>query len=371
MGEAKKRKVAVRQQVVESLGLQSAGGPIKVRWDAKSQATVHGQMAFFIEFLVATGLFDQWVKDCPLNYQSPNGSTARDIVGTWMLSILSGHWRYAHVSALRADGVNPGLLGMSGVVAEDTLRRGLKAIDEASGVKWLGEHVERTVLGLLYAPWILDADVTVKSLYGKQQGAVVGYNPHKPGRPSHAYHSYQVSKLRLILGVDVLAGNQSHANHTLPGLVRILDGLTPSQRPQLVRGDAGMAGEPMYKALEERGQRYLFKLRLTRNVKRHIEQLFWEQDWQEAGQGWQGKDGELRLEGWSRTRRVVVLRRECKGEVLLADEAQRMLEFIELNAPAKRYEYAVLVTDLDHELLTLAQLYRDRADSENAFDELN
>jgi hypothetical protein len=223
----------------------------------------------------------------------------------------------------------------------------------------------------LYAPWILDADVTVKSLYGKQQGAVVGYNPHKPGRPSHAYHSYQVSKLRLILGVDVLAGNQSHANHTLPGLVRILDGLTPSQRPQLVRGDAGMAGEPMYKALEERGQRYLFKLRLTRNVKRHIEQLFWEQDWQEAGQGWQGKDGELRLEGWSRTRRVVVLRRECKGEVLLADEAQRMLEFIELNAPAKRYEYAVLVTDLDHELLTLAQLYRDRADSENAFDELN
>ena len=370
MGEAKKREVAVRQQVVEALGLETAGGPVKVRWDAKRQATAQGQMAFFIEFLVATGLFDQWVKDCPLNYQSPNGSTARDIVGTWMLSILSGHWRYAHVSALRADGVNPGLLGMSGVVAEDTLRRGLKAIDEASGVKWLGEHVERTVLGLLYAPWILDADVTVKSLYGKQQGAVVGYNPHKPGRPSHAYHSYQVSKLRLILGVDVLAGNQSHANHTLPGLVRILDGLTPSQRPQLVRGDAGMAGEPMYKALEERGQRYLFKLRLTRNVKRHIEQLFWEQDWQEAGQGWQGKDGELRLEGWSRTRRVVVLRRECKGEVLLADEAQRMLEFIELNAPAKRYEYAVLVSDLDHELLTLAQLYRDRADSENAFDEL-
>ena len=94
-------------------------------------------MAFFIEFLIATGLFDQWVKDCPLNYKSPNGSTPRDILGTWMLSILSGHWRYAHVSAVRADGVNPGLLGMSGVVAEDTLRRGLKAIDETAGVQWL------------------------------------------------------------------------------------------------------------------------------------------------------------------------------------------------------------------------------------------
>jgi hypothetical protein len=168
MGEAKKREVAVRQQVVEALGLQTAGGQIKVRWDANRQATTQGQMAFFIEFLVATGLFDQWVKDCPLNYKSPNGSTPRDILGTWMLSILSGHWRYAHVGAVRADGVNPGLLGMSGVVAEDTLRRGLKAIDETAGVQWLSAHIGRTVLGLLEAPWILDVDVTVKPLYGKQ-----------------------------------------------------------------------------------------------------------------------------------------------------------------------------------------------------------
>ena len=27
----------------------------------------------------------------------------------------------------------------------------------------------------LSQPWILDADVTVKTLYGKQEGAVVGY----------------------------------------------------------------------------------------------------------------------------------------------------------------------------------------------------
>lgn len=370
MGEGKRREVAGRQQVVEALGLQTAGGPIKVRWDTNGRATAQGQMAFFIEFLIATGLFDQWVKDCPLNYKSPNGSTPRDILGTWMLSILSGHWRYAHASTIRADGVNPGLLGMSGVVAEDTLRRGLKAIDEDPGVGWLCDHIGHTVLGLLYAPWILDVDVTVKPLYGKQQGAVVGYNPHKPGRPSHAYHSYQVSGLRLMLGVDVLAGNQSHANHTLPGLIRILDGLASPQRPQLVRGDAGMAGEPMFKALEDRGQKYLFKLRLTPNVKRYIEQLFWEQGWHQAGQGWEGKDGEVKLDGWSRARRVVVLRRAFRGEALLADESQGVLDFVEVNIPAKRYEYAVLVTDLDHELLTIAQLYRDRADSENTFDEL-
>ena len=34
------------------------------------------------------------------------------------------------------------------------------------------------------------------------------------------------------------------------------------------------------------------------------------------------------------------------------------------------YEYAVLVTNLDEEILTLAYHYRDRADCENNFDEL-
>ena len=34
------------------------------------------------------------------------------------------------------------------------------------------------------------------------------------------------------------------------------------------------------------------------------------------------------------------------------------------------YEYAVLVTSLHNEILTVAQLYRGRADCENPFDEL-
>jgi hypothetical protein len=55
MGEAKRRELVARQQAIEVLGLQSASGPLKVRWDDNAQATVLGQMAFFIEFLTATG----------------------------------------------------------------------------------------------------------------------------------------------------------------------------------------------------------------------------------------------------------------------------------------------------------------------------
>jgi hypothetical protein len=32
---------------------------------------------------------------------------------------------------------------------------------------------------------------------------VLGYNPHKPGRPSHTYPTYLMANLRLILDVEV------------------------------------------------------------------------------------------------------------------------------------------------------------------------
>jgi len=42
-------------------------------------------------------------------------------MGTVMLSVPAGHWRYAHINALRGDGINPGLLGMRGTVSEDAV----------------------------------------------------------------------------------------------------------------------------------------------------------------------------------------------------------------------------------------------------------
>ena len=75
-------------------------------------------------------MFDNWVAACPLHYTSPNAPKKRDVLGTMVLSILAGHWRYAHITAVRGDGVNPGLLGMERVVSEDAVRRALKKMPE-------------------------------------------------------------------------------------------------------------------------------------------------------------------------------------------------------------------------------------------------
>ena len=376
MGESKRKLVKSQETLMSCAGVQTVGGRVQVRWASASAATPMGQLAYFIEFLTLTGLWSRWQEGFPLPYSSPNAPTKAEVLGTWMLSILSGHKRYSHVTAIRCDGVNPGLLGMSKVISEDALRRALSATPEAAGVAWLDGHLGESVARLLDVPWVLDIDTTVKPLYGKQEGAVVSYNPSKPGRPSHTYHTYLMAGLRLVVGAEVKAGDEHSGSHSLPGLLQLLDALPAERRPRMVRGDCGFGSATLMRPLEARDQRYLFKLRLSKNVKRHIERIFWDADWHDAGQGWQGKDGSLRLCGWQEARRVVVLRRPLKGELLLASEdaGQGLLGFVEVDRKTGKrtigYETAVLVTNLDHEILTLGQLYRDRADAENAFDEL-
>ena len=376
MGESKLKQAKQEETLMNCTGVQTVAGRVQVRWENKSAATPMGQLAYFIEFLTLTGLWSRWHESCPLSYSSPNAPSKADVLGTWMLSVLAGHKRYSHVTAIRCDGVNPGLMGMNKVISEDAMRGALKRIPETEGTAWLDHHLTDSVAPLLDAPWILDTDTTVKPLYGKQEGAVVSYNPTKPGRPSHTYHTYLMAGLRQVLGVEVHAGNEHAARHTQPGLLKILDDLPAVRKPKLVRGDCAFGNDPLMTALEERQQPYLFKLKLSKNVKRHITRLFRESGWSDAGQGWEGKDGTLTLTGWEETRRVVVLRRPIQGEVLLAgeDNGQQLLGFIEADRRDGKqitgYEYAVLVTNTDYEILGLGQLYRDRADAENAFDEL-
>ncbi len=110
MGEAKKRSAAAVQEALVALGVEAIGGRVQVRWNQREAATPFGQMAYFAEFLNFMGLYRRWIESCPLRYASPNGSRIEDVMGTLFLSVLSGHWRYTHIAALRADAVSAAVL---------------------------------------------------------------------------------------------------------------------------------------------------------------------------------------------------------------------------------------------------------------------
>jgi len=165
------------------------------------------------------------------------------------------------------------------------------------------------------------------------------------------------------------------AAYAQPVLWEFLDGLEPQQRPALLRGEIGWRTERMMREAAQRELPYLFKLRSSRGVKGLWERLFRSEEWEPAGKGWQGIRTELMLQGWSRRRSVVVLRRQIRNDLALtqpdpAAPKQLSLGWTEIVGQGVLYEYVVLVSSLDEEVATIAQHYRDRADAENNFDEL-
>lgn len=358
----------------EQIEVETYDGKIFIEWDPEAAVTPLGQLPFFIQFVKVGGRFEPWVDDCPLDYTSPNAPKKVDVLGSLFLSILSGHNRYAHMTALLSDGVNSKLLGMNKVVSDDSARRGLKKIDEEKGIAWLQDHLQASYEPLLHIPWILDCDVTIKPLYGKQEGAQVSYNPKKPGRPSHTYHTYMIANLRLVLDVEVQSGNQPHSKYSAPGLLAILDRLPESCRPHFVRGDCDWGSGTVMDKLDHRGQDFLFKVKKSPRVKELINKHHCLGGWQRFKDGWEAKEDALHCQGWSKSRRAIIVRRQIKKDNTLLIEhqkaGQQALAFVEDPEELKLYEYSVLVTSLDSDLIAIVQHYRDRADCENVFDEI-
>lgn len=414
MGEcelSKKRLMVAVEQAIEErfvdtdpMSVLMPGGRFQVVWDPRGNVTAMAQLGFFGEYLATTELFENWVRDCPLVYASGNAPAVRDVLGTWMLSILDGQWRYAHVASLRGDGVAPDILGMTALVGDESLRRGLKLIAPAPKVshseepqaqqeaqlkraeEWMERSLLDSVKPAMTHDWILDCDTTVKVLYGHQSGAEVGYNPSKPGRPSHTVHTYWVANLRLVLLAQVQSGKSNSAAHGLPGLTKLILGFALKERPRLVRRDCAYGTDRVMCELEEMDQPHLFKLKQSAHVKRLVLRHWPRDGWCNVGQGWEAHEDQLRLGGWSKTRRVIVMRRQVTKDALAETPKrkrarrnanpqgkkpqQACLDLIDTNDPVKAWEYAVLVTNTQYPLEAIGQLYRDRADCENGFDEL-
>jgi hypothetical protein len=384
MGEPENALEKSPQEVEVALGndadrtfADTLGGRVQIRWDTESTATPSGQFVFFAEFLSVTGLFEEWVNDCPLTYASHNAPTKRDVLGSVTLGVLSGNSRYAHLTAIRGDGLAAKALGCNKILSADAVRRGLQRIPDAEASPWMRKHVLRSVRPALQTSWIMDIDATVKPLYGTQEGARMGYNPQKPGRPSHVLHTYWMANLRLVLDVVSESGNHHSSAHSAEGLHTLLTELSPAERPAYVRGDSGYGNQPLMAVCEAISpiQPYLFRLRQTQNVKHLLARLASERGWSVAtslSQGWQAKETTLALIGWTHARRVIVLRRPLADGPVAAPDAQLALPMLSSCEVVDgiSWEYTVLVTNSDAELESIGQLYRDRCDCENGFDEL-
>jgi hypothetical protein len=146
--------------------LSPRGGRFYAEFDSDTPISREGRLVFFAQFLHAIQRWEPFLQNCPLTYTGNRGSKVVNVLGTAFISVLAGHWRYAHVNVIRGAAVNPGVLGMTSTVSEDVVRDAMKRMPEVAATHWLSNELLACVEPALSQPCILDIDSTVKPVFG-------------------------------------------------------------------------------------------------------------------------------------------------------------------------------------------------------------
>ena len=328
--------------------------------------TAYGGLVAWSGFLKHLGIIERLAEHCPVTRTSPNAAPGREVLHSFTLSALVEGKRFCHVRWLTDDPAIATLMNMERVRGEDALPRLAKEMSVAQMREWM-QPPQTELYAALPDRFIADWDSTVNTRYGHQEDAALGYNPHKRGRKSHHPLICVAARTRLCLHLEWRPGDTVSATDWPPAMEKLWRHPTIRERLWLNRGDAGFGQEAILAWHEQAGEprpKYLFKLRLTSNVRRAIAKVPWP--------SWEGAptlgcqqiaQTTVKLHGWSRERRVVIVRTLKPVNPSPQDQFWATPED----------DVAVYVTNLEKDEATpeqIALLYAQRADTENVFDEL-
>jgi hypothetical protein len=296
--------------------------------------------------------------------RSNNQISSVEVLLSWFYGLALGAERFEHFTRYRRDKLMGQLLGMSRFPSPDTVRRLFLAFNY-SRLTQVSERLMRFSLGRMRPIMLghtLDLDSSVFCRYGKQEGSLKGYNPKKPGRPSHHPLVAFLSEARRLLWMTLRSGNAGSANGCVEFLRQALALLPAGHRIALVRADAGFFVKRFIEFLEGRGLPYIIVVRLTPVVRRVVLHRIASAAWRTLAPGIEVADCEASLPNWcGRLRRFICLRQtisqrpEARGRRLV-------------DCPG--YTYRVVVSTLPYAAEVVTRMYGGRADSENRIKEL-
>jgi hypothetical protein len=342
------------------------GGKFKIDRTQKS-LTPFGGLVAFASFLNSLGVIDRLVDTCPVCRTSNNATPIRDLIVGFILTCVQEGKRFKHIRYVQHDAVIGKIFNVERrIPGEDSIRRFFESIDSESGRQWL-YSVNDLIYRSLSTPYVLDWDSTVTTRYGDQEDVAIGYNPMKPGRGSHHPLVCSVAGSRLCLDLDFRPGDSSSSSGWIGMMERLLSKLPSDKQPFLNRGDVAFCSDEFLNWHEASvvRPRYLFKVRKTSRIKEAISQVC-EGAWQGVASfgALQVAETRLKLHGWSCERRIVLGRR------LISKQSPE--ESCTLFGTCQ-FEYYAWVTNLSasqFDTFQITDLYQQRADCENIFDEL-
>jgi Transposase DDE domain group 1 len=296
--------------------------------------------------------------------RSNNQIRSVDVMLSWFYGLALGAERFEHFTRYRRDGLLGELLGVERFCSPDTLRRLFLRFNYRQ-VTEVSERLMRFSLARMRPILLghtLDLDSTVLCRYGEQEGSLKGYNPTKPGRPSHHPLVAFLAEGRRLLWATLRSGNSGSANGCVEFLNQALTVLPWGHRIGLVRADAGFFEKRLLEYLESQQLPYIIVARLTTVVRKLVIHQIPSTAWRVVARGVEVADLEVSLPNWKAVKRRFVLLRQ---EISERPEARgRRL----IDCPG--YSYRVMVTSVPYAAEVVSRMYAGRADSENRIKEL-
>jgi hypothetical protein len=287
---------------------------------------------------------------------SNRGLCPTQVVQSFLVTIWVGGLRFAQTALVRYDEGLRAIFGLREVGCVSTFTRFFRRFQRRD-IEEVFQYLSHWCWERLAAhSWTIDLDSSVMTRYGHQEGSERGYNPRHRGKRSHHPLIAFAAECRMVVSAWLRPGNTADASNVGNFFQEVLNVLGPRHRIGLVRADSGFCIGNFFDLLEQEQIDYIVVARVMGVLRRQIAGL---KNWVQLDERTAAAECPYQAEGWSRARRMVVLRfpiwERPSGQLLF-------------DMPG--YSYAVYVTNLRLSTTHVRQLYLGRADSENRIKEL-
>ena len=315
--------------------------------------THFGGLVLLQQFFQRLGLRRRLTRSIRFSQRNHRYSVSESLLAL-LYPILLGLGRIETTRLLRHNGVFQYLTGLPVYPDPQTLRRFLGRFATAGLLDFLSLH-DRLRQQLIVQPQtpatlVFDFDSTVLTVYGRQEKAAVGFNPHKRGRPSYMPLLCVEGQTGDCWAAEYHPGNTHVATVTVPLWEAVCAKLPPGVRTLRVRADGAFYDGKIIAALEAREASYAIVARLTRPLQQRVVSA----RYQRLGRSVGLAEFSYHPQGWPGPRRFVVVRRP------VPEEPSWQLSLFRIG----QYVYRVIVTNLELAPVNVWRFYNDRAEAE-------
>jgi len=314
-------------------------------------------LRFFKEFVDKTGIKNE-LASCGLPQPGSNrGFNPVDIIESFWVTVWIGGTKFVHTSIVRFDEALKDIYGWEKVPSTSTYTRFFRKFKQQTVNQVFGRLNTWFFLQIPQKVFTLDLDSTVMTRYGKQEGAQRGYNPKKPGRPSHHPLMAFIANTRMVANSWLRSGNTGTVN----GANEFLDetqAILGHHKVGLLRADSGFFSGKFLSHIEEKGLNYIIAVRMNSVIKHQIQSL---KSWITEEEGIEVCEFLYQAMPWHKSRRMVVVRQRIQDHPNAGGKYLFEME---------TYRHQTWVTNLSLSPDEVWRLYRQRADCENRIEEL-